>query len=145
MPLLSESQRKQVVSFVRLGCSQVVAARLSNCSLADVEETINADPTLLEELANSGSELEASALSALSTACSNNWRAACWLLERLYPERYTKRTATAASTHDLLAFLTSVSSMIYRHVRNAQEQENLFKSLRELGREMQARDAKPKK
>ena len=54
-------------------------------------------------------------------------------------------TATAASTHDLLAFLSSVSSLIYRHVRNAQEQENLFKSLRELGRELHARDAKPAK
>ena len=145
MPLLNESQRQQVIGYVSLGCSQVVAARMANCSLADVEETLKDDPTLLQELANSASHLEANALGAIEKAWDKNWRAACWLLERLYPERYARRTTSAASTHDLLAFLSSVSSLIYRHVRNAQEQENLFKSLRELGRELHARDAKPAK
>jgi hypothetical protein len=144
MPVLNENQRQQVIAFVSLGCSQVTAARMANCSLADVEETISRHPELLRELVQAGCQIESLALKAIEEASAKNYRAACWLLERLYPERYAPRKASATNQQDVLGFLSNVATLVKKFVRDPDDRNNLLTELIDLGRAMQARKLQPK-
>ena len=140
MSAIDNVKRNKIISLVSIGCSQVVAARMANCTLAEVQATLNADPELLQELANAEGQLEVRALQALDDAGTKNWRAACWLLERLYPERYGRRSADAVTISDLIAFLSRVSGKVFHHVNNGVDRDNLLKAISELGRELQTRE-----
>ncbi|MGD9648485.1 MAG: hypothetical protein AB7U73_22435 [Pirellulales bacterium] len=145
MTILDEKQRRQILAFVGLGCSQVTAARMANCSLADVQETLEQDPELLEQVVQAAGELEGRALQAIEAAWEKNWRAACWLLERLYPERYARRPPNSVLAEDARTFLSEVALLVEQHVAAGPEREKLLSALRERGRELHAPDRRKKK
>ncbi|MBX9788607.1 MAG: hypothetical protein K2Y37_06800 [Pirellulales bacterium] len=136
MSPLDAGQRSEILGLISLGCSQVVAARVANCSLADVQQAFEQDPDLFKELAAAASELETRALKAIEDAWGKNWRAACWLLERRFPERYARRPPDTIPVEEARKFLTDVSALVEEHLPDDPAREQLLTALAERGREL---------
>ena len=87
--VLDEAAVAQLIQMLRAGNYLEVAARAAGVPLTDLPDD------LLEELEGARAEGEVRAIAQIARAAMDTWQAAAWLLERQYPERWS-RPATRA-------------------------------------------------
>jgi transposase len=99
-PALTSDRRRRLLDFLRGGVPLDTAARLVGVEDVDVRVWRNRSQLKVrgyalfdDECRRAQAEGEAILLSRVTDAGKGNWRAATWLLERLYPERYGPRSA----------------------------------------------------
>ena len=92
-PLLDEAKRREICKVLAVGGTRTMAAAYVGCSLDTIARAAKRDRAFAEELRRASVECEIRCLRNLSKAAQEpkNWRAAAWMLERLYPERYARR------------------------------------------------------
>ena len=93
-PLLDEAKRREICEILAVGGTRTMAAAYVGCSLDTIARTAQRDRMFAKQLRKASVECEICCLRNLSNAAQDpkNWRAAAWALERLYPERYGRRT-----------------------------------------------------
>ncbi len=89
-PLLDEAKRRKICEVLAVGGTRTMAAAYVGRSLDTIARAAKRDPAFAKELRRASVECEIRCLRNLSKAAQEpkNWRAAAWMLERLWPERY---------------------------------------------------------
>jgi hypothetical protein len=110
---LTESQKETICRFLARGHSNEMAADYAGCTLEMIQKEELFDHAFAERCAHSRLRSEIVLLQRMTNATDDkkNWRAASWLLERLYPERYARRkprTYTRAQLEEHLSGLGQI-------------------------------------
>ncbi len=83
MSQLDERELDQVLAMLRAGNYLAIAAKAAGVSSEALAEH-------LEQVEQATAEGEARAVTQIAQAARSNWQAAAWLLERTYPERWSR-------------------------------------------------------
>ena len=116
--ILNETQQREILALLMIGSSRHRAARYAGCTVASIERTLRSDPAFSQQLRRAERRVETDCLKSLYHAVTEDqqWRAAIWLLERLNPEEFSKRSPGTITTKEFVKMCTTISEMITNHV-----------------------------
>jgi hypothetical protein len=99
---LTEHQRTQICEMLASGGSYEMAADGCGVTLEMIQKEESFDPLFKEFTSHAVLRSEVNLLRNVVGAASDSkqWRAAAWLLERLYPDRYARRKPNTLSLKD---------------------------------------------
>ena len=111
---LTEQQRASVYDSFSSGGSYEMAADCCGATVEMIEAEESCDPCFTQKNCCARMTSEANLLKALTGAAgdSKQWRAAAWLLERLYPERYARRKPNTLSLKDHEQRLQQIADLV---------------------------------
>ncbi len=93
---LNDAKRSEIIQLIADGLGLEHAARHVGCSIRTIRREMKRDPDFGNELRRSEKYAQLNPLGAIQHAIRRNWRAAAWLLERLFPERFARQPQTSA-------------------------------------------------
>lgn len=93
---LNPAKRSEIIELISDGLGLEQAARLVQCSVRTIRREMKRDPEFGAEVRRSEKFAQINPLRALQRVIHHNWRAAAWLLERLFPERFARRPQASA-------------------------------------------------
>ncbi len=133
---LDARAQQEFCAIVARGCSRTTAARYLGVSLRTVRNTLEADPRFREELGRAETLNEIRNLNHIQQAGQREqyWRAAAWVLERLYPDRYAAREPRSFTAEQLGELLTQFAEAILREVPDQKLRRRIRKRLAGLAR-----------
>jgi hypothetical protein len=115
---LDELKRNTVLALLSVGCSRGTAASYVNCDPKTIYNTARRDPYFAERLARAENTSEFSLLSRIFKAAEEPryWRCAAWALERMSPDRFSRRSPDTVSPNQLALFLDGLMEMLVEEV-----------------------------
>ncbi len=89
----TEEKKRELFAALLLGLNRKVAADCVGCSPQTIWRTARRDPEFAKRLRQLEGKSELALLHSVQVAAKDekNWRAAAWALERLFPDRYSRR------------------------------------------------------
>jgi hypothetical protein len=96
----SESPWQTLMALLKGGLPRRAAANYLGISPATIAERMARDPLFAADVRQAEMFCQIRLLELMLRHSERSWRAAAWLLERLYPERYAKREPSATSQPD---------------------------------------------
>jgi len=131
---LDITKRREVCAILAVGGSRVVAARYVGCSVTTIYRTALRDDEFREQLRHAVSQHELAHLNNIQSAAklTQHWRAAAWLLERRYPQRYRARPVDAVTAEELSPVLEQMAEIVVREVTNPADRRRIRAKLRRL-------------
>lgn len=88
---LDEIKKREVCALVAAGCGIEGAAHYVGCAASTVRREALRDPAFHEQLRRSEMSAQLAPLRSMQQFAATDWRAAAWLLERTYPQRFARR------------------------------------------------------
>ena len=139
-PVLDSAKRGHIVSVIALGGSVATAARTVGCSARTIYSTARRDEEFRNDIQRARAQRELTLLKLIQTAAEQPqyWRAAAWLLERVFPDRYARKPARAIRITDHQASLDFVLNVVHAEV---QEHDGLYSRIAARLNTHLARDA----
>lgn len=86
--VLDEMKQREVCAIVATGAGMKTAAEYVGCSVLTIKRESQRNEGFAERLRQSELAAVYAPLQSLREQARHHWRAAAWLLERLYPERF---------------------------------------------------------
>jgi hypothetical protein len=127
--VLDDVKRREVCALIAGGCSIQEAARYVRCSYKTIRREMKRDPAFHEHLRRSEMFAQLSPLRAMQQAAATHWRAAAWILERAYPDRFARRNATFGPKQ-ARSLLSDILQIIRSEVLDQFQQDRIEKRLR---------------
>ncbi len=87
---LDDAKRREICALVAGGCGLREAARYVRCNINTIRREAERNPEFDERLRSSETYAQLSPLRAMQHAVGTHWRAAAWMLERAFPNRFAK-------------------------------------------------------
>lgn len=125
-------KRREVCSLIGVGAGYDGAARHVGCSVATIHREADRDPVFAEQLAAAETAAGLSPLRAMRVAANNNWRAAAWLLERTFPERFARRNPESLSPSEVRTLLDEVANIMADECTDDAQLKRMCERLDEL-------------
>lgn len=113
---LDEATRQEICGMMRLGFRRRVAAAYAGCSDHEVFQESERDASFRRQLRHAAREAEARLLKCIALAGEKHWQAAAWALERLHPERYSKRAPDTVTGEQLQYAIGQLVDIVYEQV-----------------------------
>jgi len=88
---LDDGKRREICALIAGGCTFQDAARYVRCSVNTIRREAERNPNFGEQLRQSENDAKLGPLRAMQHAAGTHWRAAAWLLERMFPEAFGRR------------------------------------------------------
>jgi len=138
--VLTEVKRREICAILAVGCSRTVAARYVGCHVVTIRRRIQKDPDFAAAIVQAESKHEILNLGHINKAAADarNWRAAAWVLERAYPDKYGKRRAGAITLDQLTDALTQVIDVLMDELAESELRERVLDRLSRLTDELLA-------
>jgi hypothetical protein len=113
--MLTDDQRRTIISIISNGSSRRVAARYARCATSTITRLAARDPKFASQLAVAEKSVEIDALRAIRTAAKSDryWRAAAWLLERTNPEDFASRPPTLFTGEEVFEIVGQIVGYLY--------------------------------
>lgn len=133
IPKLTAPQRADVCAILSAGGTRRVAAAYAGCTVAAIHLTAEREPAFREQLHQAEARCEVKLLTFLQEAAKNKqqWRAASWLLERKYPQRYVLRPPDTVTLDQVSYLLSQFCDIVLADVP-AELQETVRSRLNDL-------------
>jgi hypothetical protein len=128
--LLDEVKRSEICALVAGGFSRCEAARYVACSAKTIQREAARNPDFQAKLLNSEMYAQMNPLRAIHQAAGTHWRAAAWILERAYPDRYGRRHQNALNAKEARQLYSEVERIISSEVRDPFQFKRIEKRLR---------------
>ena len=125
-------KRREVCSLIGVGAGYDGAARHVGCSVATIRREADRDPAFAQQLASAETAAGFAPLRALRVAANNNWRAAAWLLERTFPERFARRNPESLSPSEVRTLLDEVANIMADECTDDTQLKRMCERLDEL-------------
>jgi hypothetical protein len=87
---LDDAKRREICALVAGGCGLREAARYVRCGINTIRREAERNPEFSDQIRRSESYAQLSPLRAMQHAVGTHWRAAAWMLERAFPERFAR-------------------------------------------------------
>ena len=132
--ILDKFKRSEICAVVAMGCSRQVAARYVGCSRSTIYRTALRDPEFRRQLLHAEARYEVFHLGNIGEAarCKQYWRAAAWILERKYPQRYAPRPANVPTAAEISELLGRFAEIVVEEVPANEQQRQIFARLKGL-------------
>ena len=127
---LDDAKRREICALVAGGCAVRDAARYVRCSARTIRREAERDPDFHQQLRRSEMYAQLSPLRSMQQAVATHWRAAAWMLERAYPDRFARRDPAAFAPKQARRLLGEVLSIISSEVPDVFQYERIEKRLR---------------
>ena len=116
---LDDKKRSQIIGVVALGGSIATAARAVGCCPRTIYNTARRDEAFRNELQRARAQRELTLLKSIQSAADlpQYWRAAAWMLERLFPDHYGRNTAKDVPVAAHQASLEFVLNIVHEELR----------------------------
>lgn len=142
-PVLDEAKRREICAILAVGCSRRTAAFYVDCSVNTIRRTALRNAEFAAQLRRAESACEVAALTHLNKAVKDgrNWRAAAWLLERRYPDRFGPRKPRSVSPDQLTDVVNRFAEVLSREISNADERQRILARLQNVTERLQSEEA----
>jgi hypothetical protein len=124
-----------------VGGSRATAAKYVQCAPDTIRRTAQRDPGFAAQLKRAEAQLEVVHLTNIETAGRKNWRASAWLLERMFPERFGRRSAAAITGERLSELLGQFADAVCSEVQSAEDRQRVQAALVRLAGRLTSRDS----
>jgi hypothetical protein len=140
---LDEVKRGEVCAILAVGGSRQLAAQYVGCSATTIRNTALRDASFKEQLEKAESQHEIGYLQNIRAAARKEqyWRAAAWVLERRFPDRYGPRKPGTTSVEQIMQLLGQFAEMIVQEVPTPEAQQRILARLQVLAGSDSAEDA----
>jgi IS30 family transposase len=128
--VLDEAKRLEISALVAGGCSLQEAAKIVGCGLNTIHRELERNSHFSKSIRRSQMRAQLSPLRAMQRAAGKHWRAAAWLLERAYPERFARRDSATQSARQAHSLLNEVINIIRQEINDPYLQARLVKRLK---------------
>ena len=138
-PVLDEDKRREVCAILSMGGSRRLAARYVGCAHTTIRNTAERDPEFLAQLHQAEGQHELLYLRSIQSAAKKEqyWRAAAWVLERRYPERYAKRRPGTVTAAQIIELLGQFAEVIVQELPHGEDKQRVLDRLELLGTNLQ--------
>ena len=116
--MLTSDKQQQICSVISFGGTRVMAARVVGCCPRTIWNTVKVDKKFAIDLRKAEESPELAYLMAVANASNSGkqWRAAIWALERMFPDRFAKRSPTAFTLEQMREVMDAIVATISRSV-----------------------------
>jgi hypothetical protein len=128
--VLDDVKRREICALVAGGCSLHEAARYIGCGINTIRRELERNAQFKGGLRRSQMYAQLSPLRAMQQAVGKHWRAAAWMLERAYPERFARRDPATLNARQARRLLNEVIDIVRREIRDPYTQAQLVKRLK---------------
>jgi hypothetical protein len=117
-PALDDGKRREIQAILSVGGNQLTAARYVGCSVRTIQRTAERDPAFAAQLRQAICNNELGLLQDIRKAAKKEqyWRAAAWVLERGFPEKYARRGPDVITVNQIGTMLTRIADMVVQEV-----------------------------
>ncbi|MBS0207798.1 MAG: hypothetical protein JSS27_02490 [Planctomycetes bacterium] len=132
--ILDEVKRREICAIVSVGATRTVAARYVGCSVVTIRRAALRDKKFRGQLLKAESHNEIAQLQNLQSASkkAQYWRAAAWMLERCYPQRYRSRPVDTVTMEQVGPVLEQMAELIASEVSDLNDRRRIRAKLRRL-------------
>lgn len=123
--MLDEAKQREICAILAIGGTQRVAALYVGCSVSTIQRLALRDADFALRLERAEMEMEVLQLSHIRQASKSSWNAAAWILERLRPERYGKRSPLTIPLADLQDAFAGAMELVNEYLPNDEIREEL--------------------
>src|SRR5690349_15842720 len=88
---LDDAKRRDVIALLSQGTTIQTAAAYIGCSPRTLHRELIRDKQFHDQVRTACASCQLTPLHSLSNAARTNWRAAAWMLERIYPRHFGRR------------------------------------------------------
>jgi hypothetical protein len=113
---LDDAKRREICALVAGGCGLREAARYVRCNINTVRREAERNPEFDERLRSSQTYAQLSPLRAMQHAVGTHWRAAAWMLERAFPNRFSKPVPGAFGARQARELLNEALTVIHSEI-----------------------------
>lgn len=133
---LDGKKRLKICALLSVGFSQNMAARYVSCAPNTIRNEAERDPKFAEELQQAKCNVELSLINNVRNAAKKEqyWRAAAWMLERGFPEKYAQRDPDVITAEQLAQILSQLAEQIVESVPVAAYRKNIVKVFESVAR-----------
>jgi hypothetical protein len=151
--VLDSDKKEAVVALLSVGCSQRLSARYAGCPESTLRRVIARDPAFAAKVRKAKCNAEVGLLRNIRGAAKKEqyWRAAAWMLERTFPDRYARRGPDVITVEQIGYLLTQFAQILAEEVPVAKYRKPVLRRLQDLCRGLSnsrpgpARDRKRRK
>lgn len=128
---LDETKQREILAILTVGCSRRTAARYVGCAHSTIQRTADRDPEFAEKLRQAENRQEFTYLGNIQQAAKKPqyWRAAAWVLERIFPEKYARRGPDAITIDQIKQVLAQFTEIVVAEVPVAKYRQKIIKRL----------------
>lgn len=133
-PVLDEVKRAQICAILAVGGSRSTAAAYVGCAVDTIRKTAVRDDEFAAALRHAESRHEVFHVRQIQRAARQEryWRAAAWILERLYPDRYAARKPNTLTLKQLSHALVQFAEIIIDEVKEASARRRILARIEKL-------------
>ena len=128
---LDETKQREILAILSVGCSRRTAARYVGCAHSTIRRTADRDPEFSEKLRQAENRQEFTYLGNIQQAAKKPqyWRAAAWVLERIFPEKYGRRGPDVITIDQIKQVLAQFTEIVVAEVPVAKYRQEIIKRL----------------
>jgi hypothetical protein len=145
-PALDEPKKHVIVALLAVGCSQRVIARYVGCARETIRQTMARDERFAAKVRDAKCNAEVGLLRSIRNAAKKeqHWRAAAWMLERGYPERYARRGPDVITVDQIAALLAHFCQIVVEELPAARYRKKILKRLEGLAKRLGSKPVFPR-
>lgn len=131
---LNDVQRAEICAILAFGGTREVAAAYVKCDPAAIHRESKRDDEFRLKLRQAESRLEIMQLQNLGNSATSkpHWRAAAWILERRFPQRYALRQKGLATVEQVANALRSMTEVIAAEVPDPEHRRRILDRLEQV-------------
>ncbi|HEV2972482.1 MAG TPA: hypothetical protein VGY55_21095 [Pirellulales bacterium] len=131
---LDETKRREVCAILAVGGTRLMAASYVGCAPSTIRRRALRDPEFAEQLRKSELSAEITFLKSIQAAVGDvkQWRAAAWALERLFPERYARRSPDSITIEQMTEIIKALAGIIVGEIPGKTLRQRVLARLAEL-------------
>jgi len=134
--VLDDVKQASIVALLSAGCSRRQAAQYVGCAPSTIGYLAGRDRQFAKRLRQAELQTEVRPLTNLMEASGRHWRAAAWLLERQFPQRYGRRQPDLMTRGEFRDALGMLSETLSEMLPTAQQRLMLRYRLQEVSNAM---------
>lgn len=132
-PILDAKKQAEICAILAMGIARSRAAEYVGCSANSILRTAEKCPEFAEALRKAEAQHEIALLARIDSVTKrpDGWRAAGWILQRLYPERYARRPKFLSPVQVGIV-LSQFADILTRGIRDLDDRRKVGNELRLL-------------
>ena len=127
---LDDGKRREICALIAGGCGLREAAKYVHCSVNTIRREAERNADFAQQLRHSETYAQLSPLRAMQSAVATHWRAAAWMLERAFPERFGRPDAGAFGARQARELMNEVLSIIRAEMFDVFKSDRVEKRVR---------------
>jgi len=137
-PVLDDTKQREICAILAVGGTRRLAGRYVGCSGEAIRKSAERDKAFRDALDKAESQHELSELQRIQTAAKKEqyWRAAAWLLERTYPDRYLARRRNFLSPAQWIGAMTTFAELIAERMPDKRHRQWVLDAMRSVIEQM---------